>query len=168
MQIVGSSIPYQGSLDDVPSSKYSALFDERDCFDGLRISFLGQLCGRSWENVGDLLPSDIDDVRYAQLIAFCAEYALPLKEASLPVSEPGQFLAESWKVLRLAACDTQQAFYLSYDELLLACALRRENVVIFGRHGGDMILLGSALSDRSKPVTLVSPGLAGTCSRGVL
>ena len=76
-----------------------------------------------------MLPSDIDDARYAHLVAFCIEYALPLKEASLPVSEPEQFLAESWKVLGIAACDTQRVFYLSYDELLLACALRRENVM---------------------------------------
>ena len=65
VQIVCSSTPYQGSLDDVPTSKYSALFDWHDCFDGLRISFLGQLCGRNWENVDALLSSDIDDVRYA-------------------------------------------------------------------------------------------------------
>ena len=110
-----------------------------------------------------LLPWGIDDARYAQLVAFCIEYALPLKEASLPVAEPEQFQAESWKVLGIAACDTQRVFYLSYDELLLACALRRENVLIFGRRGDDMTLLGNVLSDRSKPVTLVSSGLADTC-----
>ena len=114
-----------------------------------------------------MLPSDIDDARYAQLVAFCIEYALPLKEASLPVSESDQFPAESWKVLGIAACDTQRVFYLSYDELLLACALRRENVVILRRRGDDMIFLGNVLSDRSKLVTLVSSGLEGTCSHRV-
>jgi len=158
VQVVGTNIPYLGSTADLPSCKYVALFDQRDCFDGLRMSLLSQICGPDWQNLSHLLSFDVDDDRFCGLLAFCTEYVSPLQEASHPVPEPVHFLEEAWKALRMAACHPQHQFYLSYDEVMLVCALRRENVLIFHRHGGEneATLLGELVVDTSQPVTMLS------------
>jgi hypothetical protein len=115
VQVVGTNDAYEGRLDALPACKYAALFDDRDCFAGLRFSLLGQTCGADWTNLTHLLPSDVDDPRFDALIAFCTEHVSPLQEASHPVPEPTSFLDEAWRVLRIAACQPHQAFYLSYD-----------------------------------------------------
>ena len=162
VQIVGTNVPYQGRLDDLPSCKYAALFDDRDCFDGLRISLLGQICGPDWHNLTHLLSFDVDDARFNILLAFCTEYVSPLQEASHPVPEPADFLDEAWRVLRIAVCHPTRHFYLSYDEILLVCALRGKNVLILHRREDEReaTLLGEVIVDTSRPVTMVSTGIA--------
>ena len=52
-------------------------------------------------------------------------------------------------------CDETRAYYLSADELMLACELRRQNVAVFGRRHGQARFMGAVTGHAESPLVLV-------------
>jgi len=159
VRVYGSELCFDGDMATLPACKYGALFDPRACFDGLRLSFLSRICGPDWQRIDVCLPEDLSDAQTEQLVLFYTQFLVPLKKNGIGVEAPTDFPAMAWQAF-VDALATRKSFYLSYDELLLLCALRKQNIIVFGKQDdGHLVSVGEVLFDSSDPVVAVSSGL---------
>jgi hypothetical protein len=161
IRVYGTDIAFDDDISTMPACKYAALFDSRKCFDGLRFSFLSRICEPKWQNIDQCWPHDLDEAQTEQLVVFYTRHFMPLQKRGVPVEQPSDFFGMAWQAFRDALA-TGQTFFLSYDELLLLCALRKRNIIIFGKREDDGHLqsIGELLYDSSKPVVALSSGHA--------
>ena len=114
---------------DAPKTVYEALFADHDAYDGLRAAFFTGTEGaaarvsevRSFlgEQGGDGRLAALREALGAWLACLTAEF------------DPTAFAARAWSALVAAA--RLSAYWLSVDELLAVCAVRRQPVII-GEH----------------------------------
>ena len=130
IRVCGTDIVFDDDIATMPACKYAALFDSRKCFDGLRFSFLSRICGPNWQKIDECWPLDLGDAETEQLVIFYTRHLVQLQACAIPVERPPEFLNRAWQAFRDALA-TGHTFLLSYDELLLLCALRERNVIIF-------------------------------------
>ena len=142
-----------------PLSKYQALFDRRHAFDGLRFTFLTRVCRHDMSSlIGDVLVSDanIHEESLQVFIEFMESYSSAF-EAEVELAEsPPNFAAEAWPLWVDCLCDTDGHYYLSCNELLLACELSHTDVVIFATRSEHASYLGSVTGFRNETPVLVA------------
>ena len=137
--------------DSGPSCKYTALFDDRECFDALREAFLVEASPHMTtdtfrQTLGDILGeerfSEPDHEHiYGPALNFldCVNALQPTFDAPSPV--PHDFAARAWPAYLDALCNDE--YYLSVDELLVICRCAERNVVILKQVDNRLKLAGA-------------------------
>ena len=144
--VKGTNELFEADGDGGPATKCAALFDPRSVFDGLRVSFLRMTCGerlvRLEDALAEYLESEADAAGTAAVLEYldrCRAYYDPRGAAVFPP----WFAAAAWPCFVDSMCDTERSYYLSPNELMLACELRRQNVAVFGRRLGEARFMGA-------------------------
>jgi len=162
-----NGVPFCPASDGGPQSKFDALFDTREAFDGLRYSFLMALYADLMSLGSILRTSALPVVEQEYMEVIWEEYVCPAAMFTLQVG-PGSDFAESvWQSWRDAVCSEDQQYYLSVEELMLVCELARKDVVIFRQDHASQscVYAGSVCGFTACPPVQVKLSCAGN-SRG--
>ena len=157
MRAVGSDMPYPYVQYEKPGTRYEALFDSDPAFNDLRFSFLMTVCPPGFQDLEEVLYNYPDD-QVEGVLQFCSDELSAVHQTQLSRHCPPGFLERAWPIYVEAMSADDDSFYLSCDELLLICELRRKNVIIFGRSGPDSQAhcVGSVTGHENSPLTLVT------------
>ena len=68
---------------------------------------------------------------------------------------PPWFAAAAWPCFVDSMCDTERSYYLSANEPMLACELRRRNFAVFGRRHGEASFLGAVAGHADSPLVML-------------
>ena len=138
---------------DGPQQRYAALFDDRTCFDGLRLAFVRAGGKDAFRQQLQVAMGVIDS---PAMIAMCpiAERIIALTlelDASVPWdSVPVDFAERAWPAY-LAAIQEKNYFF-SVDELLLQGHLADVNVVIARDTGSEYIFFAESAPKSARSV----------------
>jgi hypothetical protein len=121
---------------DGPDCKYSALFDPRPAFDGLREAFMVRRLFLS------LLEAQVVDGASKTFHASVRQWLA----TAAPSDEPADFGPRAWKAY--LACVRNAKYYLSVGELVAICQQASVRVLIFKEIDGGLILEAFSLAGR--------------------
>ena len=141
--------------------KYKVLFDPNASYDGLRYTFLCQLCGDAdLHNLPAMMLEDFDRLVSAlssadsQRLSMAAFEHIPAYTEVGVTTGPGTIGPQVWPCFVDSIC--ADGFFLSIDELLLLGTLANRSVAIFRHRFGRLAYQGSTLCERNIPTALVS------------
>ena len=132
--------------------KYAALFDMSTIYDGLRYSFLSQLCKDSdLRTLPSLLLEDhsaiVEDFLHTEdfhsLVNVLTEVVPRYSKVLITTGPPAGFASMIWTCYLHAI--RRSSYYFSISELLLSCYQKHSPVIIFKKHGAILSYQGSTL-----------------------
>jgi hypothetical protein len=145
-----------------PFTKYTALFDTRELFDGLRESFLFRAGGHRLERLGEAISgyAPRDTSVDSEALQIVQSYLIDFRDVFVASSEfmdpPAGFSDLAWPVLVDCMCDGTRNFFLSANELLLLCELSKQNAAIFGSDGVSAQFIGAVSGHEKSAGVMVS------------
>ena len=129
-----------------PSCKYTALFDQRPCFDALRTSFIVNVDPQSGPRALLCALANVleDDATEYTNIAKALEFIEKLREwgnEAVPAEKPLEFATRAWPAYLQCIAENPNYFF-SVEEILLMSARVKVNVVIFKQIGSTLTYAG--------------------------
>ena len=143
-----------------PRSKYEALFDSRQEFDCLRLSFLYTAAGDSMSSLLGAVDEHLQDNSFepdalAKLLAFVHGFSCVIGSGPSMLQAPDGYVERAWPVFVKCLCARNGNFYVSCNELLLICELRKKNCRTFMIADGVAHFCGEVLGHGLEEPVLV-------------